>query len=82
MAQNSLKSSSSQEDTLPHLILIVFVGAILITFLPVMTFSMVFAYLSYISFYEKEERKWIRSGIILACGFFITLAGWYHGGHV
>ena len=41
-----------------------------------MTFSMVFAYLSYISFYEKEERKWIRSGIILACGFFITLAGW------
>ena len=66
MAQNSLKSSSSQEDTLPHLILIVFVGAILITFLPVMTFSMVFAYLSYISFYEKEERKWIRSVIILA----------------
>lgn len=75
MSQSNSKPNP-QEDTLPQLIFMLLGGVVLLTFLPVMVFSMIFAYLSYASFYEKEERKWIRSGIILASGFFITFAGW------
>jgi hypothetical protein len=73
MSQSNSKPNP-QEDTLPQLIFMLLGGVVLLTFLPVMVFSMIFAYLSYASFYEKEERKWIRSGIILASGFFITFA--------
>ncbi|GEM_PF-1188284 len=70
------KKTNAQDEPIVHMTLMVVAGVVLVMLLPVMICSMIFAYLSYASFYEKEERKWIRTGLILASGFFITFAGW------
>lgn len=65
-----------QEEPIVYMAFMVFAGIFLLILLPVMICSMIFAYLSYASFYEKEERKWVRTGLILVAGYFVTASGW------
>jgi hypothetical protein len=65
-----------QVDELGKVAGIFLVFVLFIFTFPVVIFSGLFSYFVWVSFYEKEERKWIRSSIIAGIGFYITTKFW------
>ena len=66
-------STSHNEFGKPEIIMLFVLGMVLVVFtLPVVILSFVFSYLTWASFQEREERKWIRSPVIAIAGFLVT----------
>ncbi len=75
MGQNE-KYNDQQIEHMGKMAGLLLVGVLFIFTAPVLILSGVASYVVWASFREREERKWIRTTVIIGAGFFITNGAW------